>query len=203
MSRSKAAPYARRWWASVVGCAGWRWVKPGMTVSTCAVAVPTRTRRSAQTSPASARSSSRRRRRRQVATSSFRERPTWSRPPASSPTIAVRWASIPAWTSSYARVVHRLGEAPVPEDEEAAEESPDVRRLHNPLAAEHQHVGEVHEQVRLADPTVRPGRREKPRHVTGPLSLEAPAPHHIPHHAVPIEIGMRCHEGVGGDAVSS
>jgi|GEM_PF-6160682 len=58
--------------------------------------------RSSQTSPASAARSSRSRRRRQVATSSFRERPTWSRPPASSPITAVSSPSIPAWTSSYA-----------------------------------------------------------------------------------------------------
>ena len=100
-------------------------------------------------------------------------------------------------------VVDGGGKSPVSEGEEAAEEGPDVGRLDDPLPAEHQHVREVHEQVRLADIPVGPRRRQQPGDVPRPLSLEASAPHHVPYHAVPIEIGTQCHEGVGdaGSAV--
>ena len=94
-------------------------------------------------------------------------------------------------------VVDGGGKAAVAEGEEAAEEGPDVGRLDDPLPAEHQHVREVHEQVRLADIPVGPGRRQQPGDIPRPLSLEASAPHHVPYHAVPIEIGTHCHEGVG------
>ena len=67
----------------VTGCADWRWVKPGITVSACSSARPTSTRCSARISVASASSiASRTHSRKSVATWSLRERAVCSRPAA-------------------------------------------------------------------------------------------------------------------------
>src|SRR4051794_13834629 len=90
-----------RWWPRVTGCAAWRWVKPGITLSACSSARATSTRWKAVSALSASSIAPRTHRRKSVATWSFLDRAVWRRP-AAGPISSASRASTCMWMSSSA-----------------------------------------------------------------------------------------------------
>ena len=163
-SRASISNHASMWWPKVIGCAGWRWVKPGSTVSASRSAMVRITSCSARIAPAMSSSASRSQSRTAVATWSLRDRPVCRRLPAS-PIRSVSTDSTFMCTSSSDVRHSKRARLDVGEDAfEPGDDGVPIRLAQHPHLGEHRRVGDRAPDVVPREPPVEAHRLGEPLH---------------------------------------